>query len=222
MRQTKTNLKTYKMKTVVQIVLIALVLTLAYFLYSSVEKPLDFEKEKKERYDATITRLKDIRKAELAYKDVHGKFTGSWDTLITFVKTGKLPLVRKIGMLTDSMIEAGWTEKQALKEGKIIRDTVMVSVIDTIFGKGYKIDEIKFVPVKDTVAQIQLGATFITTGSGIKVPVFEAKVHNNTILCKLERQLVINLNESKRTNNKYPGLKVGSLEETNNNAGNWE
>lgn len=222
MLQTKTNLKTHKMKTVVQIVLIALVLILTYFLYTSVERPLDFEKEKKDRYDATITRLKDIRKAELAYKDVHGKFTGSWDTLINFVKTGKLPLVRKIGMLTDSMIEAGWTEKQALKEGKIIRDTVMVSVIDTIFGKGYKIDEIKFVPVKDTVAQFHLGATLITTGSGIKVPVFEAKVHNNTILCKLDKQQIINLNESKRTNGKYPGLRVGSLEETNNNAGNWE
>lgn len=210
------------MKTVIQVVLIAIVVALSYWLYTSVEKPLDFEKEKKDRYEATIARLKDIRKAELAYKDVHGKFTGSWDTLINFVKTGKIPLVRKIGMLTDSMIEAGWTEKQALKEGKIIRDTVRVNVLDTIFGKGYKIEDIKFVPVKDTVAQFHLGAAFITTGSGIKVPVFEAKVHNNTILVNLDRQMIINLNESKRTNGKYPGLKVGSLEETNNNAGNWE
>lgn len=210
------------MKTVVQIVLVALVVILSYFLYTSVERPLDFEKVKKERYDATIARLKDIRKAELAYKDVNGKFTGNWDSLINFVKTGKLPLVRKIGMLTDSMIEAGWTEKQALKEGKIIRDTIHVSVLDTIFGKNYKIDEIKFVPLKDTVAIFHLGATFIATGSGIKVPVFEAKVHNNVVLHRLDRQQVINLNESKRTNNKYPGLKVGSLEETNNNAGNWE
>lgn len=210
------------MKTGIQLVLIALVIILSYFLYTSVERPLDFEKEKKERYDATIVRLKDIRKAELAYKDVHGKFTGSWDTLINFVKTGELPLVRKIGMLTDSMIEAGWTEKQALKEGKIIRDTIHVNVLDTIFGKGYKIDEIKFVPLKDTVAMFHLGATYIKTGSGINVPVFEAKVHNNVVLNRLDKQQVINLNESKRTNNKYPGLKVGSLEETNNNAGNWE
>jgi len=210
------------MKTVVQIALIATAVILIYFLYTSVERPLDFEKAKKERYDATIARLKDIRKAELAYKDVHGKFTGSFDTLINFVKTGKIALVRKIGMLNDSMIEAGWTEKQALKEGKIIRDTFLVSVLDTIFGKNYKIDEIKFVPVKDTVAQFHLGAGYVQTGSGIKVPVFEARVHNNVILRKLDRQQVINLNESKRTNGKYPGLKVGSLEETNNNAGNWE
>ncbi|MBW8331646.1 MAG: hypothetical protein K0M40_06490 [Prolixibacteraceae bacterium] len=210
------------MKTVIQIVLVAVAIILAYLLYTSVERPLDFEKAKKERYDATIERLKDIRKAEIAYKDIHGKFTGSWDTLINFVKTGELPLVRKIGMLTDSMIEAGWTEKQALKEGKIIRDTVYVNVLDTIFGKGYKIDDIKFIPIPDTVAMFQLGAGVITTGSGIKVPVFEVKAHNNTVLKGLDRQLVINLNESRRTNDKYPGLKVGSLEETINNAGNWE
>ncbi|MDP3915935.1 MAG: hypothetical protein Q8R96_19585 [Bacteroidota bacterium] len=210
------------MKTVIQVVLVAVAIILAYLLYTSVERPLDFEKAKKERYDATIERLKDIRKAEIAYKDIHGKFTGSWDTLINFVKTGELPLVRKIGMLTDSMLEAGWNEKRALKEGKIIRDTIYVNVLDTIFGKGYKIDDIKFIPVKDTVAMFQLGAGIITTGSGIKVPVFEAKAHNNTILNGLDRQLVINLNESRRTNDKYPGLKVGSLEETINNAGNWE
>jgi hypothetical protein len=210
------------MKTVIQIVLVAVAIILAYLLYTSVERPLDFDKAKKERYDATIERLKDIRKAEIAYKDVHGKFTGSWDTLINFVKTGELPLVRKIGMLTDSMIGEGWTEKEALKKGKIIRDTVYVNVLDTIFGKGYKIDDIKFIPVPDTVAMFQLGAGIITTGSGIKVPVFEAKAHNNTILRGLDRQLIINLNESRRTNDKYPGLKVGSLEETINNAGNWE
>lgn len=210
------------MKTVYQVLLIAAVIILSYFLYISIERPLIFEKEKKVRYDATISRLKDIRKAELAYKDVNGKFTGSWDSLIAFVKTGKLPLVRKIGMLTDSMVEAGWTEKRALKEGKIIRDTINVSVLDSLFGADYKIEDIKYVPVKDTVAIFQLGATVITTGSGIKVPVFEAKAHNNTILVNLDRQLIINLNESRRTNSKYPGLKVGSLEETNNNAGNWE
>lgn len=210
------------MKTVLQIVLVSLVIILSYFLYTSVERPLDFEKEREARYEATIARLVEVRKAQLAYKVVHGKFTGSWDTLINFLETGKMPLVRKIGMLTDSMIEAGYTEKQALKEGKIIRDTIFVNVKDTLFGPNYKLDQIKYVPLKDTVAEIQLGAGMVTTGSGIKVPVFEAKVHNNVVLSGLDRQQVINLNEARRTNGKYPGLKVGSLEETNNNAGNWE
>ncbi|WP_163717918.1 hypothetical protein [Mangrovibacterium lignilyticum] len=210
------------MKTAIQIVLIAIAILLGYLIYNSVQRPIDFEQAKKERYDKVVERLKEIRKAELAYKDVNGQFTGSWDTLINFVKTGELPLVRKIGMLTDSMIEAGWTEETAIKKGKIIRDTVRISVIDTLFGADYDAEQLKYVPVPDTVAQFFLGATILTTGSGIRVPLFEAKVHNNTVLRKLDRQLVINLNDKARTNDKYPGLKVGSLTEANNNAGNWE
>ena len=220
--QTKTNLKTITMKTGIQVVLIAVAIILAYLIYQSVERPIEFEKAKDARYAATVERLKDIRKAELAYKDVNGEFTGSWDTLLSFVKNDSLPLVRKIGFLTDSMIDAGWTEETAIKKGKIIRDTLRISVLDTLFGHNYPLEEMKIIPVKDTVAQFHLGATIVTTGSGIKVPVFEAKAHNNTILRGLDRQLVINLNDSRRTNGKYPGLKVGSLAETNNNAGNWE
>ncbi|MHA7108583.1 hypothetical protein [Sunxiuqinia elliptica] len=210
------------MKTVIQIVLIVAAIILAYLIYQSVERPILFEKAKDERYDATVQRLKDIRKAQLAFKDVNGRFTGDWDTLITFVKQDSLPLVRKIGMLTDSMIEAGVTEEVAIKKGLIIRDTIKVGVLDTLFGRSYPIEDIKMIPVQDTVAEFHLGATVLTTGSGIKVPVFEAKAHNNTILKNLDKQLVINLNDQRRTNDKYPGLKVGSLTETNNNAGNWE
>jgi len=210
------------MKTAIQIVLIVIAIVLGYLIYSSVQRPIDFEKAKKERVEKVVERLKEIRKAEIAYKDVHGEFTGSWDTLINFVETGELPLVKKIGMLTDSMVEAGWTEETAIKKGKIIRDTIKISVIDTLFGKGFDANQLKYVPVPDTVAQFHLGATIITTGSGIQVPIFEAKVHNNTVLRGLDRQLVINLNDQARTNEKYPGLKVGSLTEANNNAGNWE
>lgn len=218
----KINLKTYKMKTLIQIVLVALALFFTFYIYRSIQRPIEFEKAKKERYDVTIAKLKDIRKAQLAYKDMNGKFTGNWDSLINFVKTDSLKLVKKYGMLTDSMLDAGLTEAKALKQGLIIRDTIKVSVLDSLFGKSYPIEKIKYVPVSDTIAEFHLGAAVITTGSGINVPVFEAKAHNNTILKNLDRQLVINLNDQKRTNQKYPGLKVGSLTETNNNAGNWE
>ena len=220
--QTKTNLKTSKMKTAIQIVLIAIAILLGYLIFQSVEDPIEFEKAKDARYAATVQKLKDIRKAELAYKNVNGRFTGNWDTLISFVKHDSLSLVRKIGMLTDSMIDAGWNEEMAIKKGKIIRDTIRISVLDSLFGRSYPVEKIKYIPVKDTVAEFHLGATIITTGSGIKVPVFEAKAHNNTILRDLDRQMVINMNDERRTNKKYPGLKVGSLEEANNNAGNWE
>jgi len=210
------------MRTVIQIVLFIVAVVLAYFISQSIQRPIDFQKAKDARYEATIERLKNIRKAELAFKDVYGRFTGSWDTLINFVTNDSVKNVRKFGELTDSMIEANISERKAIEMGLIIRDTVKESVQDAVFGKNFDPNELKYVPVPDTTAEFHLGATVITTGSGIKVPVFEAKAHNNVVLRGLDRQLVINLNDQDRTNEKYPGLKVGSLTETINNAGNWE
>ena len=215
-------IKTIKMRTVFQILLIIAAIGLTYLIYQGIQRPIEFEEAKQERYDATIERLKNIRKAQVAYKDVYGKFTGSWDTLIEFVMNDSVRNVRKVGEVTDSMIEAGLTEKKALKMGLIIRDTIKQSVMESVFGESFNPEELKYIPMPDTTAEFQMGATVITTGSGIKVPVFEAKAHNNLVLRGLDRQYVINLNEQRRLNEKYPGLKVGSLTETVNNAGNWE
>ena len=210
------------MRTVIQILLFIVAVVLAYFIYKGVQDPIDFEKTKEARYDATIERLKQIRKAELAYKDEYNKFTGSWDTLINFVKYDSIRNIRKVGELTDSMIDAGLTEREAVEKGLLIRDTVKESVLQSLFSSSFDADKLKVIPVPDTTAYFDLGATVIKTGSGIEVPVFEAKAHNNVILRGLDKQYVINLNERRRMNEKYPGLKVGSLTETVNNAGNWE
>ena len=210
------------MKTVLQILLSIVAIILGYLIYASIQEPIQFEKGKKVRYDATIERLKDIRKAELAYKGVYGKFTGSWDTLINFLEKESVISVRKIGELTDSMNEAGITEKKAIELGLIISDSIRVNAKEATFGKDYNVKDLKFIPIPGEPAEFHLGATIIITGSGIGVPVFEARAHNNIILRDLQRQLVINLNDMRRTNEKYPGLKVGSLTEAINNAGNWE
>jgi hypothetical protein len=210
------------MRTVIQVALFIVALVLAYFVYNSIQTPITFKKEQDVRYNQTIERLKEIRKAQIAFKDVHGRFTGSWDTLINFVKYDSVRMVKKIGNLTDSMVEKGINERKALELGLIVRDTLRESVLESVFGPGFDAEQLKVVPLNDTTAYFALGATVITTGSGIKVPVFEAKVHNNVLLRGLDRQLVINLNDQRRVQNRYPGLKVGSLTETNNNAGNWE
>jgi hypothetical protein len=43
----------------------------------------------------------------------------------------------QIGDLDDSL---------AVAQGKVIRDTLLVSVYDSLFGKKYPVDSIKFVP----------------------------------------------------------------------------
>ena len=210
------------MKTVLQILLFIVAIVLSFFIYKSIQRPIEFEKAKKVRYDATVERLKDIRKAEIAYKEVYGKFTGSLDTLINFINNESVITVRKVGELTDSMVEAGISERKAIEMGLITRDSSRVSALEAVFGKGYDANSLKFIPVPGEPSEFQLGATIIITGSGIGVPVFQAKAHNNVVLRGLDEQLIINLNDQKRTNEKYPGLMVGSLTETVNNAGNWE
>ncbi|MCE4564884.1 hypothetical protein INQ51_11245 [Maribellus sp. CM-23] len=210
------------MRTVIQILLVVAAVVITYFIYQSVQRPIEFDKAKEARYAVTIQKLKDIRKAQVAYKDVYGKFTGSWDTLVDFVAHDSVRNIRAIGELTDSMIDAKITEKKAIQMGLIIRDTVRVSVIEALFGGNYDANSLRYVPVPGEPTEFHLAQTILTTGSGIKVPLFEAKAHNNVILRGLDEQLIINMNDQRRTNDKYPGLKVGSLEEANNNAGNWE
>ena len=103
------------MRTVIQILLVIAAVALTYFIYQSIQRPIEFGKAKDARYEATVAKLKDIRKAQLAYKDVFGEFTGSWDTLIHFVQYDSVRNVRAIGELTDSMIEAKINEKKAIE-----------------------------------------------------------------------------------------------------------
>lgn len=213
------------MKKVFQILLAIAIVVLAFLGYQSIMKPIKFGKIKNQRYDRIIEQLKDIRKAEGAYKGVNGKYTGSFDTLINFIKTDSMPLIKSIGSLTDEQVEAGMTEKEAVKKGFITRDTVMIAALDTVFGKEYTVENLRFVPYTKGKSQFKLGAGVFVTGSKVKVQIFEAKVSNMNIFADIMeeyREEILEENGNRIRLNKYPGLKVGSLEEANNNAGNWE
>ena len=208
------------MKIVVRILLGAAIIVLGYLVVESIMEPIRFNKEKKKRENATIQNLKDIRTAEVAYKTKYAKYTGSFDTLINFVKFDSFPVVMAIGRISDSLWDKGVTEKEAIKMGIIIRDTSYVSVLDSIFSKTYPIDSLRFVPYSQE--EFFLDATKIETASKVKVNVFEAHVLNNVLLHGLNKQLIINYSAEREKITGFKGLKVGSLEEATNNAGNWE
>jgi hypothetical protein len=200
------------MKTVYQILLLIAIVILSYFVYESIMSPIRFNRNKDRRYTKTIERLKDIRTAELAYRSENDKFTGSFDTLIDFVKNGEFRVVRQIGSMDDSI---------AVAKGLVYRDTVRISVQDSLFKVGYSVDSLRFVPFTGG-KEFELGAGVLETGSGLAVKVFEAKVHNDVLLHGLNRQLIVNLNDLRKKLERYPGLQVGSLTQATNHAGNWE
>ena len=212
-------------KLILQIVLAGIIVFLGYKCYQSISVPQQFKVIKEQRYERIIERLKDIRTAQDAYKSVYGKYANSFDTLIDFIKFDSVKVVRSIGSLSDEDLEKGITEAQAIKEGKIIRDTVKVGALENVFTKDYNIDEIRYVHFTKGKHQFRMGTNVVYTESGIEVPVFEAYVSNMVIFedirAEFEEELLQENGERIRLK-KFPGLKVGDLKEANNNVGNWE
>ena len=228
------------MKTVINIVLAACVIGLIYVCYGSIMGPINFDDAKKTREKQVIARLIDIRKAQLEYRNLHnGRYTASFDTLIDFVKTAKLPFVKKEGVLSDTQLEAGMTEKKAMelinkarKSGNwsevekaglqnFRRDTMWVAVMDTIFAKGFNPDSLAFVPYGNG-AKFEMAIRKDTTKSGAPLNLFQAQVSYDVYLKDLDKQQLINLKDTQEKLGKYCGLRVGDIEQPNNNAGNWE
>ena len=212
-------------KLIIQIVLAGIIIFLGYRCYQSIMIPQRFTEIKKQRYERITQRLKDIRTAQEAYKGVYGKYTGSFDTLIYFVKFDSIKMVRSIGALTDDQLAQGMTEEKAIKEGIIIRDTIRVGALENIFTKDFPADELRYVPFTQRRHQFKMGAGSVTTDSGLEMQVFEARISNMEIFEDLRDQYeeqILEENGERIRLKKYPGLKVGDLNEANNNVGNWE
>jgi hypothetical protein len=208
------------MKKVIQIVLAIAIVVLAYLIWESIQTPIRFNKEKDKRYEAAIQKMKDIRTAQLAFKDEYGRFTGSFDTLIHFIENDSMKVVKAEGSLSDELLEQGWTEAIAVQEGLIKRDTIRIAIKDTLFSPNFSARNLWKVPFTENDS-IEMAAGKVDV-SNTKVNVFEAKVHNDVLLHGLDKQLIINLNERMKNANNFPGVKVGDINQPNNNAGNWE
>lgn len=228
------------MKTVWNVLLGIAIIVLAYLCYASIMGPINFDKTRNQREKAIIARLMDIRKAQQEFRSLHKQqYTTSFDSLIDFVNTQKLPIVAKEGVLSDEQLESGLTERKAVEiiqkakktnnwnEVKKLglenfsRDTIWVPVKDTIFSKSFNADSLRYVPFGNG-AVFQMDSINTTTESGAPIYLLEVKTPYESYLSDLDRQELINLIDKQKKLNRYPGLKFGDLEVPNNNAGNWE
>ena len=208
------------MKVTLKILLAVAVVLLAYMCYRSIMGPIEFKDERDRRENLIKARLIDIRKAQIEYKNIHKVHAANFDELSKFLKDEKLPFLIKEGVLTDEQLEKGMTEKEAVKKGLIRRDTVWVTAVDTLFGKGYNVDDLRNVPGANV--QFTMDTATLTSGSGYTVKVFQCGVLYDDYLGDLNKQEVYNLKDKASKMGKYAGLRVGSVEEINNNAVNWE
>ena len=196
--------------TVIKIVLSIVILILAYLIYESIMKPLRFNRAVTARESKVIERLSDIRNSQQFYKKMNHQYTGSFDTLISFLKVGKIPVVKIVPDPKDTTYS------------KTINDTIgYVSIADSLFSKrrNFSLDSLRYIPFSGKVP-FEINAGKIDRG-GLKVSVFEVRAHYKTFLKGLDKQSIINLIKSKKDIDRFPGLKVGSMEEPSTD-GNWE
>ena len=215
-----------------------IIIGMVYAIVQSVMEPVRFNEAKSAREAVGIQRLKDIRDLQVAFKSEYGRFSPTLDSLKDFYNNGKIKLVMQIGSQDDSVavehtkaikkrnprITSQQMYEMYVKGDKnlvfqIERDTL---VRQTMFlnRPDFNVDSLAIVPFSggDSVYM----AAAVKTVSGVKVPLFEASMTYKSLLRGLDRQLIINLNAEREDTGRYPGLKVGSIDAPNNNAGNWE
>ena len=210
------------MKITLNILLIGTILLLTFMCYRSIMDAQEFIDERKVREEAIQARLIDIRKAQIEYKNFHGFHAGSFEDLAQFLNEERLPFVIKEGSLTDEQLEKGMTEAQAIKEGLIRRDTTWIIAKDTLFSSNFDASSLAYVPIEGVNAKFSMDTATISSGSGYSVKVFEASVPYDVYLSDLARQELTNLKDKMAKMERFAGLRVGSVTQINNNAGNWE
>ena len=211
------------MKKIAQILLAVVIIAFVYVIYQQISTPIRFENELKSKSAQVIERIKDIRTAERAYKSKYQKFTADWDTLANFILNETLEMERKLVDEDDSVGLA-----LLKKQGKKNVEKFTVAVIDTIFSpkKLSKEDimNMRYIPTTNNQAQFILEAGQITTESKIVIPVVECRAPYIMFLDTVTyRQEIINkIDDDVNNFNRYPGIKFGSMDAGNNEAGNWE
>lgn len=210
-------------RKIIQILLAVAIVVLCYIIYKQISTPIRFDDELKNRKSQVIDRIKDIRTAQRAFKSKYQHFTASFDTLQAFILNDTLELERKIVDEDDSVALA-----MLKKAGRKNVEKFKVAVIDTIFSPKHlsraAVEDLRYIPGTDRKAEYIMDAGIITTESKVVIPVVEVRAPYKMFLDTVTyRQDIINLIDDDVNNfNRYPGVKFGSMEGGNNEAGNWE
>ncbi len=207
------------MKLGIQVVLWIASIFFAYKIYDSINGPIKFNQTKNDRYAKVIDRLKDIRKAQIAHKDVKGTFSNNFDSLVKFVDEGIFTLIEK---RDSSYLEYDRTYRIDMLREVIVIDTLgTVPVKDSLFGDSNRYKNMAYVPIEGVQdSMFKINAEVINK-NGYKVPVFEVKVAKSVILFDQNADLVKQENETVSVDGVNGSeIILGSLSNVSTN-GNW-
>jgi len=212
--------KTLIVKIVIQIVLWIVALFMGYLIYASIEAPIQFEKVKKERYMPVIEKLTDIRRSQIAYKDVTGHYADNFDSLVRFIDTAEFVITqrRDTSFLDEEFKKTYGVDKYI---NDVIVDTLgYSSVKDSLFKNSDRYKQIMYVPNTNDEVQFEIQADSIRKNDSY-IQVFEVRVDKALLLEDQDKNLVERERKRQSVDDvNGPYIQVGSMSKVNDD-GNW-
>lgn len=210
-----------KLKPVLNLVLWALIFFLGYITFMSVYGEIKFNELKDERYKKVITKLQDIRDAQLAHRTVNKNFAGNFDDLIKFIDTAQFTITqRRDSTIIDEELTRRFGGVETTKDIVIIDTLDFVSVKDSLFGADSRYKTMMNLPegIGPAGSKFNIKAGKLDDSN---IAVFEAWVDKDVILFDQDKNLVAKEKEVMSVDGvNGPTIKVGSMTEAET-AGNW-
>lgn len=171
-------------------------------LFKNIEGPIAERKEVKKEEARKIKKLKMLREVQKSYLDVHGKYAGNWDSLITFVEEDTYYTIEK---------------SEEIFVRQFGGDSVVVNVdtIDAIAVRNLLFPE-------DEFPNFNAESLPMIPGNNKKFKIYADKIEKNKVMVDVfeitDVDPISNLSELR---SKGEPLRVGSRSEVTT-SGNWE
>ena len=224
-----------KVKTLFNILLVIVALALALLATRSILRPEKYKFVYNQRSEEVRGRLVTIRAVQAVYRNEYKRYAGDIDTLVEFVKTGNVQIIKTSGEIPENM-----SEEAAFKAGLIKKVVETIPAKDKIVESDPNVSyeslkNFELIPYGDGKKfEIQLGKISSKT---YEIPVYRIDVSLDDILANLDRTItpkessfsdrIFNkvfysgLADETQFKAKYRPLWLGSLTDAST-SGSWE
>jgi hypothetical protein len=183
------------MKMGINILLTLIVLGMAYYLYSSIQEPIEVTRTYKKRKDAITARLEQVRDAQMAYRDKKDNFADNFDSLIYSLKSDSIEKIKIIGNPDDTSTVTKY-------------DTTYQPLWQEAYDQQFVFDSLRYIPYSGG-KEFSIDAG-MKKKNKVKVKVFEVTAPDSIWLKGLKTQYLSN----------PQSLRMGSMDK-GTYSGNW-
>jgi hypothetical protein len=224
-----------KVKTLFNILLVIVALGLALLATRSILRPEKYKTAYNQRAEEIKARLITIRAVQAVYRNEFKKYADDMDTLVAFVNTGVVKIIKTSGEIPDDM-----TEEAAFKAGLIKKVIEPIPAKDKIVESDPNVNyeslkNFEFIPYCDGKKfEIQLSKL---TSKTYEIPIYRIDVPLDDVLANLDKTIspkdanifskifnklfYNNLANETQFKDQYKPMWLGSLTDAST-SGSWE